>query len=460
MPYFFHDAFRLILFVLSLILIGKTFYNLYVAYGFKRNGLQSGGKTSTQKLGFFTIELLRPVAFFKIFANYLTFIFLSQYFLQITILSKMPKIYASWLYVFYMFFLVLAMIPSGYFVETKNLKNNFILVTILESLLYVGFAFAHSFLVLILLQIFFGILKPFSSAIEYAYIFRVSSVNSYAQAVSLYTNSLRGAIIAGTFIGGILVGFCGLRITFLVAALILLATSVYIYLVLPKIRPQVSRTKLARSGAGMTFVSVLKELPNILKNKSFAVMLCFVAIPLGALEDGVLFFCLPLVLQHVGVSRSIIAELFVLFSLGFLLTNKWIAKKSDAKRAERKYVFYGCVGMAASIIPISLVQNSVFGLLMVAIALFAIGAFRGFVISPTVAIVSKGEAARAVGKNVALSVYNIANSVGRIIGPIVLMQLLLFIDFSAISYFIMAIFFMMIPLASVFVYDHLYGKII
>jgi len=186
---------------------------------------------------------------------------------------------------------------------------------------------------------------------------------------------------------------------------------------------------------------VLKKLPLALKNIDLLKTILLVGLPFGLFEEGIILFSLPLILSHYQISHDKIGQLLVLFSIGFFITNKYIAKKADKLLSETYFIFFGLLGIALSLLLISY-----FNLKIYIIGIFLLGIFRGLIFSPAISHVSKTSVAESLGKNVTFSFYKLFETFGRIIGPILLMQLLLFFNYSSISYAIMGLLFIVIAL--------------
>jgi predicted MFS family arabinose efflux permease len=415
---------------LAIFIFGKTFINLFISW--------RSNRTFTKK-PFHAIELVRPLIFIKLFANCLSVVFFPQFLLKITIASGMPQSAASLLYATYQIIFILMIIPGGFLVEVKNLKRLLIITTFFESLVFLGLAFAYLFWQILLLQAAFGLLIPISSATEYAYIFKLSSKKERAHAIALYSNTLRGAMIAGIFTGGMLVNHLGIRGIFLTASCIVFLSIFYITLLVPKIKPKYDIRIKKIPVQQFTFKFVLKNSPLVLKNLNLLKTILLVGLPFGLFEEGIILFSLPLILSHYQISHDQIGQLLVLFSIGFFITNKYIAKKTDKLLAETYFIFFGLLGIALSLLLISH-----FNLKIYIIGIFLFGIFRGFIFSPTISYVSKTAVAESLGKNVTYSFYKLAETLGRIIGPILIMQLLLFFNYSSISYAIMGALFTLI----------------
>ncbi|MCK4607901.1 MAG: hypothetical protein KAT71_00305, partial [Gammaproteobacteria bacterium] len=71
---------------------------------------------------------------------------------------------------------------------------------------------------------------------------------------------------------------------------------------------------------------------------------------------------------------------------------------------------------------------------LLVVGLLLLGIFRGFIYSPTISHLSKNSITATFGKNIPLSIYRLFETLGRIIGPIVLIQLLIFCNYTTLSF--------------------------
>ncbi|MBN1684829.1 MAG: MFS transporter [Gammaproteobacteria bacterium] len=423
--------------VLSLFLCFKAVWNLITACRQRRLGLKEIGLCR----GLYTVELIRPMVFFKLFASCLTVAALPQYFMHIALTSGKSQLAASYLYVMYQTIYILMIIPGGFLVEARNLKRLYILITLLEAIAWLIFGFAQNFWVIFLIQTVFGCLVPLSSATEYAYLFKLSSEKRRNIAIALYSNTLRGAIISGVFIGSILVSYFGVRNVFIIASGIVLLTVFYSFIYLPRIKPKhdirIKRIPLR----SFDIKTALKKFPLFVRDINFLKIVIFVGFSIGLLDDGVVLFSMPLLLAHYHFTYVDIGTILVLFSMGFFVSNKYISKKADKLRQENRFLFWGLLGSALSLILIASFDLGFIpkmfrstSVIIAMIGLLSLGIFRGFLFSPAIGSISQNRVALKTGRNVALSFYKLFQTFGTILGPILMMNLLIYFKFSPLVY--------------------------
>lgn len=421
--------------LLVIFIFGKTLVNPILA-GWKVRKRRLVGLFG-KNFAIYKVELLRLLVFIKLFANSLTIVFLPQYMLKITLNAGFSAGWASFLYVCYQATFILMILPAGYLVEAKYLKRLLTLVIGLEAAAFLGFSLANNFWEILALQIIFGILVPISSATEYAYIFKLSSVNNRNEMLAMYNNTLKGAIIVGTFCGGFIVNWIGAKSTFVVACLLdilaLLCTLIFLPAIKPKYDNVIKRANLSSFNLKYVFRSMLEALRNLSLMKT----LLLVVMPLGFLEDGIVLFGLPLYLSNNNINYKSIGQILVLFSVAFFLTNKFLSQKADKLRIDTLLLFLGLIGFSCALLVISGVTVSNWYFWLVG-GIFLLGLFRGFVVTPAIGYTVKHPMANLVGKNVLLAIYRVFESFGRIIGPIIIMQLFIAFNYSSLTFLIAA----------------------
>jgi len=435
-------------FGLAVFLVVKTVFNVLISF---RNQKKSTGSLETNNQH--VVELIRPLAFVKLFASCLTVSFFPQYLMRLTLLSHMPASFSSMIFSVYQVFFILMIVPSGYLVEFKNLKKILTITTFIECVVLFLFGFVTNVWEILLLQIVIGCIIPLSSSAEYAYIFNFSSDKNRTHSVSLYSNSIKGAMVAGIIIGGLLASHIHVRSVFLISGIIVFFCFLYALVFIPKFTGKkitIANSRIESVG----FKFVLKKIPYALQNISFLKTILCVGFSLGILTEGVVYFTLPLVLSRHHVSHTVIAQLLVLFAIGFFVTNRYIAKKSDQLSAERLFLFIGLIGFSLGLFLIAGLDLHLFsqkfhanvGMILFVIGLIVLGLSRGFLISPAIAYISKSSVTNVIGKNVALSVYRLFEVFGKIIGPILVLQLLIFMHYSSAAFCITAFLFLFFAL--------------
>ena len=412
--------FSLIFFyVLAILLIGKTFYNLIVVLKKQKH---ANIITKTEKL--YNVELIRPLIFVKYFATCFTIPFLSQYILNITLAAGFSNQIASFAYVMYQVFFMLMIVPSGFIMEFGRIKRMLFIFFLLEAITYFILGVTHSFWVILAMQIMFGIIIPISSSAEYAYILAYSTQQNRGEALALYSNTTKGAMISGIFLGGVLASSIGPAHTLIVSGLLITACLFYIVFIIPKVDCKiidcgvVNREIQSKSILKLNF----KKLWLIIKDLEFMKTILLVAFPIGILRDGIFLFSLPIILTYKHIPHETVGQIMVLFSIGFFITNKYISKKADKSKNESYYLFLGLMGSTLALFLISGLDNK--GIYLLSIGLLILGIFRGFLLSPSMSFISKSSSSSIIGRNVSISIFRLFQVLGQIAGPILVAFLL------------------------------------
>lgn len=414
---------------IAVFLIAKTIINLFLSWKRYKNCASNPGAG-----GLFSIEKLRPFVFFKLFANGLTVSFLPQYLMKLAENSHVAPKWASLAFSFYQIAFIVMIIPSGYWMEIKKIKMVLIVATAVEIAILMGFGLSTALWQIFILQAVFGMIIPLSSGAEFAYVFHFSNEANRNQGVALYSNTLRGAMISGIAIGGVLAYHVGMVSVFFLSGGIVFFSLLYLLCFIPDVERQLGEGGL--SARKTSFRSVIIGLFHAMKQTDFLKLISCVGIPSGILEEGILFFCFPLFLAYYHVNTVQIGQLLVLFSIGFFLTNRMVAKYVDNVRAEKTVLTLGTLGIAGTLLGLFLLNSqqlfheAALNKVILMAALLLLGVFRGFLLSPAIAHVSKGPLAYQMGKNVSVSIYRWFETFGRILGPLFLGQLLVGLHYS------------------------------
>ena len=261
----------LLLGVLVTFLMTKTIYNLVMAVYKARFRRGASHLSKTTDAASFMIEKLRFMIFVKFFSNCLTVSFLSQYILHLAQLAGAKANLASLAYVIYTLIFALMIVPGGYLVEVKNVKLTLVVMLALEAVVFFVLGVTHCFWLIFIIQALFGMIIPVSSSAEYAYLFVFSSEQNRSHTLALYNNTVKGAMISGVFLGGLILPYLHEQGVFLLACTLVLFCAVYAGLFIPKIdidekkRQTLSRRFLKKAH----FKEVFKHIPIIINLLGF-----------------------------------------------------------------------------------------------------------------------------------------------------------------------------------------------
>jgi len=425
-----HSIINIAIVLLATFLIGKTIINLSMA---RRKTKKI---SSLNKKNLYAIEIIRVLIFFKLFANCLVIPFFPQFLTKITVASHLPATFASIAFIVYQLFAFMMLLPSGFLAEFTQAKKTLALTTFIQSLLVLGFSLATNFWEILTIQIIFGCLVPISTALEYSYAFQLSSEKNRNHTIALYSNTIQGAMISGIIIGGILSTYISTTIVFLISSSIIFLFTFYVLIYVPNIKIS-SHQPISQK---INLPSAIKNLPLALKNIHFIKVSSLIGLPLGLLCEGIVFFGLPIMMSHRHIPHDQIAQMLILFTIGFFITNKIISKKADRFNNENKFLCFGLLGIAAGLFILTIPY---YPIITLAIGLTLLGLFRGFITSPAIAYISKSPVTLSIGKNVTFSIYNIFETSGKIIGPLIIAQLFTLTNYSTFVFAITGISFIL-----------------
>ena len=245
-------------------------------------------------------------------------------------------------------------------------------------------------------QILLGIGLALFWPISEALVSEISSLHERAAAIGMYAVAWGSGFLIGPLVGGIVAQEAGFQISFLVAGILILATSGVSAAAIRGEEKQQGR--MQQASARPSWELLYAVLPMLLVQIPYAIVLAFIVsiFPGYAAAAGLAPSEVGLLLSGFGFART----------LAFSLAGRM------QKVGERKSIGVGSLGLGLVLLLIQ--TNSSF------IALFAdsclMGAFIGLIYPPTVAYVSKRSPFENLG--FVIGAYETIFGIGFAIGPI------------------------------------------
>jgi len=123
-------------------------------------------------------------------------------------------------YVFYNFVYALSSYPAGIIADKLGKKNVFVIGLTIFSLVYFGFAIFNSFLLVWFLFAFYGIYAASTEGILKAWVSDIVPDESRGSAIGLLTMMMSIAVMAGSFLAGVLWDSFGSSVPFYTSAIV------------------------------------------------------------------------------------------------------------------------------------------------------------------------------------------------------------------------------------------------
>jgi predicted MFS family arabinose efflux permease len=236
-----------------------------------------------------------------------------------------------------------------------------------------------------------------------------------ARSFALFVGAIMVATVCGPPIGGILADNIGERPTFVVAALLALASITAIRL-LPgpgRSDPQRVATKTPR----------LRELGGLLVNRRFMTITGLAAIPAKILLTGVCFYLVPLYVLWIGSSQSVAGRILMTYGVVMVVVAPIAASLATSRERMEWLVGAGLVisGMGGLLLMAGDGVGWVFA------AIFLVGLGQSLSIAAQSALVREhcdAEVA-AMGEPAVYGVYRLIERLGNALGPLLAAVLLL-----------------------------------
>ena len=231
-----------------------------------------------------------------------------------------------------------------------------------------------------------------------------------AEGMGLYTAAFVTAGLCGASIGGILADRLGYHTTFVFAAGIAVLSALMILVTLDRDDPRV-----ARSGVALTVADFL----TVLRNRRFQTLILGAAAPTQLLTTGFLFYTIPMLLDDLGYSPSVIGQVLMSYFVAMILLGVPLARLVDRWGNYGLVVGAGLIVAGAAALMPHLAADSPHFQLWAILAVGLVGVGQAMCIPAQGALLLR-EAERLGGdrRTAAISAYRVLERIGSVAGPI------------------------------------------
>jgi predicted MFS family arabinose efflux permease len=257
-----------------------------------------------------------------------------------------------------------------------------------------------------------------------SYILNATTPERRTQGASIIVFGFQGGMISGMAIGSLLVGQLGTPGVFMLAALIAIAMSFYVRVMVPDIRRIVESTEERLSESGVAW----RDLLRVVSNADFIRTMLMIGIPAKAVLTGVIIFAMPLLMTRMGYAQEDIGQILMVYAAGVLVASSVISRLVDRSGKTDGVLFAGALASGAGLIIISMAgwPTSAYGTTSLLVAGTAIvGIAHGFINAPVITHIANSELAAAIGPPSATATYRLLERLGHIGGPLIVGQLFL-----------------------------------
>jgi len=234
---------------------------------------------------------------------------------------------------------------------------------------------------------------------------------------AMFLTSFFAGSLSGVAIGGILVDRLGFHLTFLLSAILSAMAAFYVLHFLGNEAGKMT-TKKRR---------VVLDFKLLLRNKQFAVITFFSAIPAKVALAGFLYYSVPLYLKELGYNQSTTGRVMMAYGLSIILLGPVVAKFADGMQGRWRLVVFG--GYAAAIaVAIPVFVDDMTG---AAIAVIGLGIAHAIGVSPQMTLINDhcADTVSEVGQATTVGIFRLVERVGTITGPILLGLMIALSDF-------------------------------
>jgi predicted MFS family arabinose efflux permease len=283
--------------------------------------------------------------------------------------------------------------------------------------------FADSLAMLVLARIVAGASFGAVSLAAFDYIGRITT--SRAVGMAIYLTALVSAGVAGAGIGALIVDRAGIAFVFAFGML----CSVLGWLSLVRFPHLALREQLKRP--------LLASLGKLLATPRFLRLVVLVAMPLQIVQQGLIFYWVPLALQGLGERTSLVGLAMMGHFLMVLLLNAPLARMADRNNSHDRLIAGG-VGIAGLT---ALAAGTVFGpvAIVAGVVLTGIGWALAFPSAGAVALRLSQNELSSVDPAVTIGVYRSIDRVCAMLAPLVVGSLIFVFDFHRSALILAAI---------------------
>jgi MFS family permease len=297
------------------------------------------------------------------------------------------------------------------------LVNDFLLFTMLRGI--VGFGYG---LMLLSSQIF---------------IVSNSNLQNRTFAIAQFISGIYAGSICGAATGAILADNIGYKNVFLIGGVIILSIIPYYYIVLKnsdnkqnlcyknwindyknkwvplkkeKNKSLLKFKKLTSKDKLIEKITVFK----FIKNRIVIALILFSSFPAAIGTVGFLNYFVPIYLEEMGISQSVIGSVFIVYGLSLVFIGPTLSKFADKTNNKKYFIFIGCT-LASVTFMLFYFEN---GLGITLIAALLLGISTSLVIASQSSFLLGLEITKKFGEGKALGIFRATSRAGQAAGPI------------------------------------------
>jgi len=354
---------------------------------------------------------VRAPLFVFILAEELTRSFLPNYVnsLLVPIPGLSPELVVGLPIALFMLIVAIGQPYIGAYTERVGHRKVMTQGAVLAALGFVATALAHNVLDLLLWRSLcaMGYAMVFVSA--QGYVLDHSSLVNRARSFSLFIGAIMVATVCGPSIGGILADNVGIRPTFVIAAVLALASMV----AMQNLPGPSQRSGPARQAAKPP---TLREIGTLMLSPRFMTVTAMAAMPAKILLTGVCFYLVPMYMLSIGANQAMTGRILMVYAVVMVLMGPLTAGLANTRQRMEWLVGGGL--MISGLGGVLMLAGGGVPWVFTATALIGIG--QSMSMAAQSALVSERcpEDVARMGEHTVYGVYRLLERLGNAIGPV------------------------------------------
>ncbi len=428
----------------------------------------SGSKKSANEESYLMgLSLIKPAYFIIVFVNGLPISFLPQ---LVTWMSENTPTFthvasASLPFTIYYLMFAIVLAPAGYYAEKgMSLKKIMGVGFAAEFIGAILIATTSEYWILVAGRFFSGIGQGIFLIGLQSYILHITPKDQRTQGAAVKVVCKNAGQIAGTAIGALLFAYIGYQSLFLIASILTMIGILYLWALVPKPEKIIGKADEITVKNTQKKAGLLEGIIKAIKDAEFTKTLLFIGL-FGKMNiTGVAMFAVPLVLATNGVPTSDIGQALMVYYLSLIIMTHYASKVVDALGTTRMVLFGSALFGGISMLLFGLItfvepkeaitfpgvdylvsmalqmkqliassDMTNLSLYIMLSCLFLLGISNGMSLAPLTTHVSKTDVAEKYGNKSVTATYTFLERSGHVLGPVVISQLFLLTQYTALA---------------------------
>lgn len=246
-----------------------------------------------------------------------------------------------------------------------------------------------------------------------------TTVENRTRGMAMFLSGFFSGSLCGAAIGGILADRIGFEATFVLSAILSLASAVFVM--------QFFEPKAKKSEAPPPAALSFRDFTTLLTDKYFLLITFLSAIPAKLLLTGFLYYTGPVYLAELGANQSSVGRVLMAYGLAIVLISPLSAWLGDRLKNKTAFIFLGG-GLSALALLAAYLIPGVYGMFA---GVLLLGVAHAVGISPQLSLLTEKVKLRnglTLGKTI--GIFRLTERIGNIAGPLVAATLISLLGFQ------------------------------